>query len=613
MKKTLPILLIATFLTQKCGEKVKVQYDDFDKKIDDSDFELPDLEKYLGYKKIGVVAKEQNQPLYGKEVYQTVRDWTYDYDKSKIGSKYFNVKGVIQMGSSSHFDATKLSLAINSYDFKTAVAILQGTLIYNASLASGTPNKVITTPTGISPSDIFTDEFVSKIYITLNDKTRSTLTFSDIKSAIKINAKYQPAFGEITFADMSDSIKLVPNSNGDAVLAGYQPFSTWLSDTKYKEYTKEALTSKKLGLAQKSLDLLFIQVEDEIHNSEKVYKALKEDKIFEDEDLDTHIVLIGDKAKYQSGAKSKTFAGDKISTASYSKYASAWMSGYHSAILQLKWSKSEQVFEETDVVYLIGAISESKSKKMAFAFRKGVEAAAANKDFSKYLNVKFVSKNEDNSKSSKKLYREISSWKEREKSKSKLYEFTSSDTFSDSPNRVIYIAGATAKDWRGTSTNIKANTWNRQDDTGLIGAMFNFKPPSSADQSSESLSSKTFNGRVSIILDNKITLDSGKDDIAADNTKIEYKNVKVLGSIGNQSKAIELYVENIIAGLWFEKEDKWLEKHSVFGYGLTLNEKIMWNDWKLRERNRKYIDALSDASKAAPIDEESLVKIGAWL
>jgi len=95
------------------------------------------------------------------------------------------------------------------------------------------------------------------------------------------------------------------------------------------------------------------------------------------------------------------------------------------------------------------------TKKRAFAFRRGVEAAAAHKDYSAFLKVKFVSKTEDTSKSSKKLFREISEWKTKTDSKTKLYEFSSSDTFSDTDRRVVYIAGASAQDWTGYSKKLE--------------------------------------------------------------------------------------------------------------------------------------------------------------
>jgi hypothetical protein len=56
---------------------------------------------------------------------------------------------------------------------------------------------------------------------------------------------------------------------------------------------------------------------------------------------------------------------------------------------------------------LIGSLSDSESRKKAYAFRRGVEAAIAHPHYSQ-LKIKFVSKNKDSSKTSKKLAREIS-------------------------------------------------------------------------------------------------------------------------------------------------------------------------------------------------------------
>ncbi len=377
--------------------------------------------------------------------------------------------------------------------------------------------------------------------------------------------------------------------------------------------------SDKTKLASNNLDALFIAVTDEQQNSSDVYKAIVEKKEFKE----TQLFLVGEKAKAQSGASSKTFAGGKVSTASFNKYAAAYVAGFQAAVGAIKYSSSEDEYEETTVSFLIGATSESEDKKKAFAFRRGVEAAAAHSAYSKYLKVKFVSKTEDSSKSSKKLYREISEWKARDDGKSKLYEFSSSESFTDADRRIVYIAGSTAKDWIGETkkqnlTKDGLNTFFKDDDFGLIGALYNYRQASASGEESSKLTGKTFTRGVWIVLDkayglewNKGTdwshaqeeksesasneaIDSkddagvisnahnltqvyeGLDGDAPSNHQIgltlERHSIKFYGAIGGESAGTEHYAKVALKGLYMGGPNYMIGKHTVFGAPLDLSK-----------------------------------------
>ena len=328
------------------------------------------------------------------------------------------------------------------------------------------------------------------------------------------------------------------------------------------------MLSDKTKLASKNIDALFIHVTDEKENSSDVYKSVVEKKEFKD----TKLFFIGEKAKSQSGASSKTFAGGNVSTASFNQYAAAYVGGFQAAVGAIKYSSSEDEYEETNVVFLIGATSESEDKKKAFAFRRGVEAAAAHPAYSKYLKVKFVSKTADSSKSSKKLYREISEWKSIDDSKTKLYEFSSSDTFSDGDRRIVYIAGATARDWAGESTNNEDGKWNKDDDTGLIGALYNYKKVSSNGSSDSSLSSKTFGGSgVWILLDDNLESPNSPliDSSSGKGNEFERRQVQFMGFIGGEASGTTNYVKFAIRGHFMGQANYMVGKHTIFGAPIT--------------------------------------------
>ena len=392
------------------------------------------------------------------------------------------------------------------------------------------------------------------------------------------------------------------------------------------------MLSDKTKLASKNIDALFIHVTDEKENSSDVYKSVVEKKEFKD----TKLFFIGEKAKAQSGASSKTFAGGNVSTASFNQYAAAYVGGFQAAVGAIKYSSSEDEYEETNVVFLIGATSESEDKKKAFAFRRGVEAAAAHPAYSKYLKVKFVSKTADSSKSSKKLYREISEWKSIDDSKTKLYEFSSSDTFSDGDRRIVYIAGATARDWAGESTNNGVKMWNKGDDTGLIGALYNYKKVSSDDSTDESLSSKTFGGSgVWILLDDNhespnsplIDPSSNKGD------EFERRQIQFMGFLGGEASGTTNYVKFAIRGHFMGQANYMVGKHTIFGAPITpyqakfkptdsgvTSEEVRKQPWQFQKTGKDTVGKNYDRFRKSlayawslEITEAEITKSSPWL
>ena len=405
----------------------------------------------------------------------------------------------------------------------------------------------------------------------------------------------------------------------------------------------------KTKMAASKLDALFIGVTDETENNSDVYKSVVEKKEFGE----TKLFFVGEESKAQSGASSKVFAGENVSTASFNKYAAAYIAGFQAAVGAIKFSGSEDVYEETTVAFLIGSTSESTDKKKAFAFRRGVEAAAAHESYSQYLKVKFVSKTEDSSKSSKKLYREISEWKEIDDSKSKLYEFSSSDTFSDAARRVVYIAGSTARDWSGFNvadgTDNNTNVFKPADDTGLVGALYNYKEvTSSSGENASTLTSKTFSRGVWLVLD-QVSKATTADDSTATSTEeatrlhelsyiksankgqinVERHQVKFYGSLGNEASGTSSYAAAALKGLYMGGPSYMIGKHTIFGAKLDLTHvNNVWTDadsdklypWRIssgsKDSNTKtearFKDSFTHATERE-LTEEELVKTSPWL
>ena len=389
--------------------------------------------------------------------------------------------------------------------------------------------------------------------------------------------------------------------------------------------------SDKTNLADENLDALFIQVEDEKTNSSAVYKTVVEKKEFGA----TKLFFIGEDSESQDGSSSKKFAGENVSTASFNEYAAAYIAGFQAAVGAIKYNSSEDQYEESTISFLIGALEESEDRKKAFAFRRGVEAASKHADYSKYLKVKFVKKTEDES-SSKKLYRSVSDWKEIDDNKRKLYEFAGSDTFRDDVDRsIVYIAGTTAKQWRGSISTARYNAdgadgdknkFKSGDDFGLVGALYNYDKTGATERS--------YSKGVWVVLDKAPAAKTAANDgalVSGDNTlsqvlvqnkgqvDLERHQVVYYGALGAEAAGTETYAENALKGLYMGGPNYMIGKHTIFGAGLDISfvQIDPWTEYDSRvDRHRItpwLFKAKKDGDTASKVKERfdnSLVK--AW-
>ena len=413
-----------------------------------------------------------------------------------------------------------------------------------------------------------------------------------------------------------------------------------------------------VNMHKKKLDALFVSVTDGIHNSSDAYKSIVEKKEFEN----TNLVMVGEKAKSQSGSSSKVFAGGNVSTGTYNKYAAAYAAGFQAAVATLNYSKEEKTFEETNTSFFVGSVNNSTSRKKAFAFRRGVEAAAAHPDYAAFLKVKFVSKTADSKTTGKKLYYDVTDWKD----ENKIAEFTGSDDFTDSDFRVIYVAGTTAQDWRGRVLQDQGATglgstfvpkYDSADTVGLIGAMqkwSKFGTTESAPQGGTS--SKTalvldelqhgnraawttadeddINGyKADAAHDYVDTVhtpgqwnddDAGNDDNNLDagelRSYIEMRGVTLLGSIGGEAAGTEAYVQAALKGLFLGESTYMLGKHTIFGAGLKVYNSNPWGrtaaDYSLTgadSKGKEHFDKALDHVFSRELTESALIASSPWM
>ena len=353
----------------------------------------------------------------------------------------------------------------------------------------------------------------------------------------------------------------------EALPSDYQDYSV------FREGLGKSEIKKGLALSKAKLSTLLISVKDGVHNSEDYYKSLVEKNEFDG----TNILMIGDKAKTRKGSSSKVFAGKKISTASFNDYLSTYIAGFQSAVSQLKYSKEEKKFEETSVSFFIGSVKNSKAKKKAFAFRRGVEAAASHPSYAAHLKVSFVSKSSDDRTTGKKLYYDANEWKE----DGKISKFTGSDEFLEGDRRVIYIAGTTAGDWRGNANDATHNAdrsngerWVRESNFGLIGSILKY--------SASGVASKRISN-LSVVLDklDAFSYDYGVDqgynrehtleERGSRTDRFERDGFKLLGTVGEASNGTKVYSELYLQAVYsLNNANYMLGKHTIFGSPLDL-------------------------------------------
>ncbi len=608
--------------------------------------------------KIGYVGSDTEYTSVLKEI---LTSYTQDtVDKNATGEEFFNLPSRLFLNSSDKYNAyirEDASYSDAIADLKQKIIDTTHTLKNNADIAFNSKKMVVANFANedVDLSNVYTDQFVTAVFEELAANkavNETTLHQAFVKHSTHLGGSVTLIEDGSTTKPTSGNISLIfeDHDGTDDVLTQSKSWETIQEE--FKATVTESLDDKT-KLASKNIDALFVHVTDEVENKSDVYKAVVEKKQFKA----TKLFFIGEESKAQNGASSKVFAGENVSTASFNKYAAAYIAGFQAAVGAIKFSGSEDVYEQTSVTFLIGSTSESTDKKKAFAFRRGVEAAAAHESYSNYLQVKFVSKTEDSSKSSKKLYREVSEWKAKDDSKSKLYEFSSSDTFSDADKRVVYIAGSTAGDWTGKNsetdvTNVSdETTWDtkthKADDKGLIGALYNYSEGSDGDLYS-SLTSKTFSRGVWIVLDKVDGVGSNiSDGIDTDENKLNYKSesaakagfaaferhdIKFYGSIGTEINGTKAYAKAVLKGLYMGGPSYMIGKHTIFGAGLDLsyvtvadlstgqskwtNEKSIWSASSGKDTAGKAEDRFKDSFAHATekeLIEEELVKTSPWL
>ena len=461
-------------------------------------------------------------------------------------------------------------------DFDTAIGANTAGMDKTEAIFGITGDAHATLATEADLKKIFTDEIIGKIYRSLESKipTPNQLKAAVQKAGINVvDLNFDTAAAAANNTVYFNTNRATQNSPVASDLT-----SKLFKDvvTEFQSEIQESLSDKS-KMADKNLDALFVQVTDEVENSSEIYKTVVEKKAFGN----TKLFFIGEESEAQDGSSSKTFAGENVSTASFNKYAAAYIGGFQAAAGAIKYNSTEDMYEETAVSFLIGALEESDDRKKAFAFRRGVEAATKHAEYSKYLKVKFVKKTEDES-TSKKLYRGFSDWTNVDDGKTKLYEFAGSDTFRDDVDRsVIYIAGATAKQWSGWHNKAAAknskNSFQAGDNTGLVGALYNYNKANFT-------TDRRYSKGVWVVLDAATSRTADNDTVVNVNTgalsqvrevekgqvNLERHEVVFYGALGKEASGTKTYAQNAIKGLYMGGPSYMLGKHTIFGAGLDL-------------------------------------------
>ena len=310
-----------------------------------------------------------------------------------------------------------------------------------------------------------------------------------------------------------------------------------------------------------SIDSLFVKVSGKKFNNVNISKLLKK----EDTLKDVNIFMVG---KENKSSLVQKFAGDNISTGIYNENIAAYIAGFQSAVGSIKFNTKNKEFLTTETSYFIGVKdNDADSLKKANAFRRGVIAASEHSSYRDVLSVNFVSKELDPGPDDS-LSHSISNWKK----DNLLYNIIEKSSFKDGEHQIIYIAGATAKDWRGTSADSNVDNVDVGDDTGLIGSLYNYDAITNDDTPYDDLKQWDFNKSIGLILDEHSSLaDVDKTSIEGDNTNVNRHGLKVMGSIGKEGLGDWAYAQLAIKNhyLGFASSD-FMGKHFIFGAPLNI-------------------------------------------
>ena len=285
-------------------------------------------------------------------------------------------------------------------------------------------------------------------------------------------------------------------------------------------------------------DNIFIEVYSGLYNSRYVYEKIVNSNYLNKQ----KIFLIGDNNKTQEGISLEKFAGDNISTASYYEYITAYIAGFQAAVGAIKVSLYGK-FEKTVVSFLIGSTPKNGDKKNADEFKRGVKAASAHPEYSEYLKIKFVLKENDLSKTFNKI-----AWLPYEWIQSKLHKFASSDSFMKSDRRIIYIAGATNEDCEKFIGSLSSIKFDEYGVWIVLNSRSGFK--------------------------NKFYYDIDSNKIKK-KLSCETNEIKFYGSIGEKSEGIKGYIKFALNETNLVSREKYiLGKHIKFGSPFIFKKKI---------------------------------------
>ena len=320
-----------------------------------------------------------------------------------------------------------------------------------------------------------------------------------------------------------------------------------------------------------NISSLFIKVKDQIHNNKYFYNLLKKENYFKTE----NIFMIG-QSKHSSLVSK--FAQSNISTAIYNKYIANYIAGFQAAIASIKYNTQSKEFLNTRTSFFIGALDNYETRKLAIAFRKGVLAASDHKVYGKYLTAKFVSTSLDPTGKNSLSY-SVDDWK----LNNKIYQIASRSSFLDSDHQIIYIAGTTAKDWRGTSNDTNNNQVDIRDQKhlGLIGSLYNYDTIKNDNTLYSDLKNWNFSKNIGLIL-NKYDLEKNNEDsLSGNNTVLQRHNLKLLGSVGGEGLGTWVYAQLAIRGMYYGYNKRnFYGRHFLFGAPLRINDNNVFNQSK---------------------------------
>ena len=668
---TLPLFLASCSIKGSTKNLNKGQYDDGLLGLQKDSLNLLNSNIPRGIFKLGAIGSDFSKKLMGSELKELIHSYSQDItDNSKTGNHFlklptnfwfkssegnweidkntFDSKDkdniheslwcfstrledhISKMTSANQFNNKGVYIAFPNGGFKSLLTNNFDGLKYNKNNFNNTNDIIFDIWKKFETNEIKLVHFVKYL--------KEAIIKFGLESKWKVTEQYVSSLTGLditpTFIDNDASkpreIKIFYNNNTTGGVKKYESTAAKLDVAYEKDFADNPvnLKSTKLGpasafnlstntiknnvhadglyLKNSKLASLFIQVEDQVHNTEDYYQSLVTKKEFKD----TKVFMVGEKSKSKSGSSSKVFAGGNISTASFNKYASAYLAGFQAAVSQLKYADDDKKYEETNVGVFVGSINDVTSKKKAFAFRRGVEAAASHPSYSPYLKVSFVSKTADSRTTGKRLYFDVKDLMESHK----ISEFTTSDEFQSGDRKLIYLAGTTATDWRGSAQDNSAFAIN--ENFGLIGSIYRYSNTGIASKGPQN---------INVVLDKlegikKNNTKHALFDAESSNTAVdrfERHGIQLLGTIGEESEATKVYSELVLQAMYNLTPIKYmLGKHTIFGAPLSLKYSSITASDQFSGFNgfnmKRYLNSIR-RSYSKEVSESALISASPWM